>query len=509
MRFASIDCGTNSLHLVLADIDQRGRYRILYNIRETPRLGEGVEENGALGKIPMERAIKTLQEFVRTCEKYQAENIRAVATSAVRGAKNKEDFVKKVEKETGLKLDVLDAAQEAELIAKAILDEQAFTAGNFFIFNTGGGSTEVILGGNGKPDKLLSVDLGAVRLTEKFLKSDPPKEGELTELHAYVNKNLEETLPKSIVKSTMPLEVYGSGGTLNSVASIHQSNSIGSVLAASFYKMSRDAVEDVFNQLVSLPLEERKQVKGLNAERADIAVAGTAVVRDVLRHYDLHSVLVTPKGLKMAVLIEESEKIKGGYLHALIRKAKMPVTKNDDDETRHQLHVRDLALQLFEQLKSLHKLPDNRTELLRYAGVLHDIGWMETTRGHHKASFRMIQKIRFHGFTSQEKIQIALIARYHRKAFPSKKHEVFSELPKDRKQIVRKLSALLRFADGFDRSHTQSVETLECEITSRKIICTAYASFPSALDQEGAEKKKDLLEFIFGKRVDVRLKKKS
>jgi exopolyphosphatase / guanosine-5'-triphosphate,3'-diphosphate pyrophosphatase len=271
MRVAVVDLGTNSTRLLVADVDD-GRVEEVFRRTEITRLGEGVDERRKLLPLPIARVRNVLADYRRELEGLGAERTLAVGTSAIRDAENGEAFLGEVEWSYGFKTRLLSGEEEGELTRRGVAGGRKLEPGTL-VLDVGGGSTELIADGS-----RTSIDLGSVRLTERFLRSDPPTREELEEAAGAVR----EALP-----DIAPTQAIGVAGTVTTLAALELGEYDPNRVHG--YRISRGAVDAQLERLASLPLAERRELPGLEPERAPVIVAGAVIVREVLDRYGLDS----------------------------------------------------------------------------------------------------------------------------------------------------------------------------------------------------------------------------
>jgi exopolyphosphatase / guanosine-5'-triphosphate,3'-diphosphate pyrophosphatase len=269
MRVAVVDLGTNSTRLLVADVDD-GRVEEVSRRTEITRLGEGVDERRKLLPLPIARVRNVLADYRRELEGLGAERTLAVGTSAIRDAENGEAFLGEVEWSYGFKTRLLSGEEEGELTRRGVAGDRELEPGTL-VLDIGGGSTELIADGS-----RTSLDLGSVRLTERFLHSDPPTGEELEEAAGAVRDELPDLAPTQAI---------GVAGTITTLAALELGEYDPERVHG--YRISRDAVEAQLERLASLPLAERRELPGLEPERAPVIVAGALIVREVLDRYGL------------------------------------------------------------------------------------------------------------------------------------------------------------------------------------------------------------------------------
>jgi exopolyphosphatase/guanosine-5'-triphosphate,3'-diphosphate pyrophosphatase len=289
MRVAAIDLGTNSTRLLVADVAD-GRVDELHRETRITRLGEGVDERRKLLPVPIARVRNVLSDFRRTAAELGAERALAVGTSAIRDAENGEAFLGEVEWSYGFASQLLSGDEEAEMTLRGVTEGRELNAGTV-VLDVGGGSTELI-----ERDRRISLDIGSVRLTERFLRTDPPTDEELSACRAAVRAGLP------------PLEatrMIGVAGTITTLAALELGRYDPDAVHG--YRLTRDAVEAQLRRLASLPLTERRELPGLEPERAPVIVGGAAIVAETLAHVSLDELEVSERDLLTGIALAAAE----------------------------------------------------------------------------------------------------------------------------------------------------------------------------------------------------------
>ncbi len=510
-RIAAIDVGTNSLRLIIAEARPDGSYRVLDDEKEITRLGEGADSARVLGEIPMRRTAAAIGRLKAIAEGYGVREMRVVATSAVREAENADEMVMLVRDETGAELEIISGLEEARLATLSA--EHAFDLRHepVAIVDVGGGSTEIVLAVNGVIEHVWSLPLGAVRLTERFGPCDEPDGASLAALRKHIKNALRDAGVKTDVPPTL---LCGSGGTFTNLARISMRDSLPNKgrdalpFATRGYEMRRGEVRHILGRLARLPVAQRADVPGLSPERADIIVAGVAIVDRVMKRLGVNRLRVNDGGVRDGLLLEMASSVLIGAGPAPNRRrvdAAHDFARACRYEASHADHVAWLSLRLFDQLVAGDPAPfeDGWTvaqarELLEAAALLHDVGYLISYTNHHKHSYHIIMHGDLVGFTSRERAIIANVARYHRRSEPKKKHTGFARLPAPDRALVVRLAAILRVADGLDRTHTQSVGDAILRREHDGFSLRVLAPSESAVDIWGAERKSPLFERAFG-----------
>ena len=503
-RIAAIDIGSNSVRQIVADVSSDGTISVVDEMKAAPRLGADVDATGVLGASAIERAVEAIARMATLARQLGAQRIEAVATSAVRDAENAARFLARVRQETGLKVRVLDGEDEARLSFRSALAHFDLAAGRSVIMDIGGGSLELALSASGVLDDLTSLPLGALRLTERYL-SDGITPRRIRQLRKEIRTALRAALP---ARAWRGAQVIGSGGTFTNLGGMFLARQ--RMLAARNVHAThipRTDVEHLLDALSAMTPDERRTMPGLNAARADIIVAGVAVVAEVLARVDARELIVSRYGIREGLLLE-SARVRATAADAGVARERSvrEFAERCHYEAPHSQQVQRLALRLFDALGSrLGCLPAERA-LLSDAALLHDVGYHISYDRHHKHSYHLILHAELLGIAPAEQVVMANVARYHRGAEPKRKHRNFGELQAALRDSVRRLSAILRIADGFDRGHIGAVSELKIRWLQRAIRITPVPEKHAGsirLDTWGAHRKSQLLAEVAGVPVEI------
>lgn len=497
--FAVVDVGSNALRFQLASVDQPGCYRILEQARQPVRLGHGVFETGELSSACVEPTLEALREF-RTCaDRYQVTAFRAVATSALREASDARSFIARAQ-EIGIPLEVIPEEEEARLISLGIMSGLRFDILLGLFIDIGGGSVEVAVANRANTFCLFSLPLGAVRLTEKFLDSDPPSERVLKDLRRLAEQQLKPMVKR--IKQEKFRMAFGSGGTITALADT-DAQLTGEPRVGSLYPLRCSRLKSLLDLLKGQPSSQRSALIAGDPKRADTIVAGGTVLLALMSQIGLDYLFVSNRGLRDGLMVnllrnhypdhETAWSEEGGRAESLEQ-----VGEKYHYDAPHAYQVSQLALSLFYQLQELHKLPEKYAGILHAAAMLHDIGLFIAYPKHHKHSYYLIKSSGPLSLGKSDLDLVANIARYHRKAHPSPKHLPFNQLSPSHQDAVRKLTALLRIADGLDRRHESRVKEVACALPRPKTVSIKIFS-PADLkaEIEGAKEKAQLMNEVF------------
>jgi exopolyphosphatase / guanosine-5'-triphosphate,3'-diphosphate pyrophosphatase len=497
-RIAAIDIGTNSVRSLIVEVFSNGRYRLLDDEKAHTRLGEGVASSGQLSDAAIDRTIEALGRMKGIAEQFGAERIRAVATSAVRRAENRSEFLDRARSELGLDVEVISAAQEGRL---AFLSASAHfqLAGRAGVMDIGGGSVELVLVAGGQMRSGTSLQLGAVTLTERFAIQDPLPDSGFKAMRRHVR----EALSTEFGSRPEPLmELVGSGGTVTSIANMVGAQADHQFATVHKQDVTRADVVHLLAMLKRMTLDQRRHVAGLTPARADIVVAGVLVVDEVMRRFDVNVLRVNAEGLREGLLIDT---IAAG------RRRRAPtamqgvaqLARRCRWEKGHCRQVAALAMSLFDQLAEPLRLDPAGRPLLEAAALLHDIGSYIAYGQHHKHSYHLISHADLPGFSPRQQEIIAAVARYHRGALPKRRHEALQRLDEGDRALVERLGALLRLADGLDRSRSQRVASVQARVEDGTAILTLAGEGDLGIEGYGARDKGDLFRRAFGIPIEI------
>jgi exopolyphosphatase/guanosine-5'-triphosphate,3'-diphosphate pyrophosphatase len=485
---AAIDVGTNAVRLEIARQLPDGSLETLHQERDPVRPGEGVFTGGSMARPVLARLLATLRRYAALCHRHGA-RVRAVATSAVREARNREEIVRRVREETGLELDVISGREEARLICLGVLEGRPAKA-RALVVDIGGGSTEVATSLGERPQSLHSVALGAVRLTEIFGTSGRVSPERLAVMRSYAAEAFREALPERLLA---PRVALGSSGTINAIVAA----------GTDTRRLTRRRLERTVQRLAALSPRERR--REFEPRRAEIIVAGAVILEAAMRHLGLDAVVAVDTGLRNGVLRDLARRTPAAVQVAAEGRARAAaaVGRRLRFDEKHARQVTHLALQLYDQLAGVHGLPPSARSLLEAAALLHDVGHTVSPSRHHKHSFYLVQNADIAGFSDQERHTVALVARYHRRSPPERGRPDLEELTAAELRQVRRMVAILRVADALDRSHHQPVRDVRASLVGGRVRVVARARGPIDLELWDVEREAAWFRRALGRRLEV------
>lgn len=489
-RLGIVDLGSGTSRLVVYVYEEGKHFRLVDEIRETIRLGEGLATNNRLTKSGMERALSALKLYADFAEATDLDELHVIATSAARDAENGPEFMAKV-RQLGLDVKVLSGEDEARYGVLAVANGFAFS--DAWVMDLGGGSAQISRMNARQYQFGKAYPLGAVRLTEMFLKSDPPKKGEIEDLERFAKRELKAVLAQ-MRGDTQPLVAMG--GTVRNIAKLAQKKRGYPLDLIHGYFLRRADLEEVLETLLVRTAAQRRDLEGLQADRADVIAAGALIYRTVLKEANLEGIWISGQGVREGAFYQSFVRdphllsdVRGFYVRNLF--ARYP------QDFGHTGRVRSFCRQIFRALAPLHGYGKAEEQLLDEAALLHDIGMSIGYYDHHKHGEYLIMSGAIPGLTHREQALLGLLVRFHRKGEPKAGayRALFEE--GDTKRLTR-LAAILRLTEYLERSRAGRVEGLEIELEPRLVRIALRASEEPWVELSEASKQAKLFQQAFG-----------
>ncbi len=504
-RLAAIDIGTNSIRCIVVEIDEQGTFRVLDDEKAMVRLGAGLTEAGFISEPAKARAIEALLRMSKISTGLNARIAAVVATSAVRKALNRNQFLRDVKQATGMDVRVISGIEEAELAGLSVHHNFAMDQQRFALADIGGGSVEIVVATGRHAETVISLELGAVFLTEKFLHSDPYTDAELKKLRKYIRK----ALKKKGIGDGLPVScLIGSGGTMTNIGSMVMAMRGEQYESVHRYEVMHSEIIHLLAMLSRKSHKERLHIAGLNPERADIILAGMILSDELMRRSRTNLLRINAQGIREGLILQSMQEL--GLLPLVRpqrdwRDAVLEFARSCRFDEVHATHVGQLAQTLFAALRNDYDLSGRAAQLLEAAALLHDIGYFISYDRHHKHSYHLIRHANLFGFTPRERELIANIARYHRKAKPKKSHGNFEPLAQADRQLVRQLGGILRLADGLDRRRNGQVKQIRCRRQNDFFELKLRGDGDLTVEQYGGISKGDLFEAAFNCKLVIEI----
>ena len=506
MRLAAIDIGTNSVHMIVVRVRPDFSFEIIDREKEMVRLGAGGLDGKQLTPESMNAALQALSKFARLAQSHQVDEVLAVATSATREAENGGAFLKAIERKTGIRARLITGTEEARLIHLAAV-YGVDTPKPAVVIDIGGGSVEITLGSGSEVEFARSFKIGVIRLTERFVDSDPISSRDERKMTEFIGEQVDRYIDH-IVENGFD-RVIGTSGTILSLGAVATAIDRGAVPqelrnlrvpAKSLRRLRKTAVE--------MDLEERMHLPGLDPRRADLMVAGAVLLDALLKKLKAEEITLCDLALREGVLLDY---IHGHRKHIrrvdtypdVRRRSVVELAERCAWEADHSRQVAAISLTLFDATRRIHELGDREREWLEYAALLHDIGNHISYEKHHRHSYYLTKNGDLRGFEPEEIAIIALVTRYHRRAVPRKEHEGMGELSKEHRRTVQILSAFLRLAETFDRSRHGVIRDMQVRERLGEIRISVQAVGDAELEVWAAHRQARALEEALGRKVRI------
>ena len=475
---AAIDIGTNSIHLVVARPVGGDRFETLTREREVVRLGSGGGDMKLLTDDALIRGLSCLTRMKGLADGFDA-SLRAVATSAVREASNARQFIDRAASEAGVYVEVISGVEEARLIHLGVLQAVPVFDRRVLLVDVGGGSTELLIGECGETIAARSLKVGAVRLTDRFFPGGKVAVNAVEACRNHV-RSLIEHFHREITTHGFEVAV-ASSGTAETVARIaHAATGAEPLRTYNCFEVGRDALDDVVARLIKhRTAAARTKVPGLEANRADIIVAGAMILATIAETFDVTSFVYSEAALREGVLLDTMSRHRGGaeaHLRDVSRRSIRQLVDRCDDDPTHSIHVAGLAVALFDAIPELHNLGPSAREYLEAGALLANVGLVVAHSQHHLHAYYVIRNSELAGLTDNEIEVIAQVARYHRKSEPKQSHQPFAALSAGDQRLVRSLAGVLRVAIGLDRRHEGRVAGVRAAADSGALVIRALAA---------------------------------
>lgn len=497
---AAIDVGSNAMRLSIGSVDAERRIDGLENLREPVRLGQDVFSKGVISNETIEAASEAFNRFKEALEKHGVSSLRAVATSALREAMNRDMFLDRMEQASGIDLDVIGTEEEARLIYLAVAEKVNLKNRTAMLVDIGGGSTEVTLVADGNIVSTESYRMGAVRLLQ-VLEGKKQGERKFNQLvREYVDAT-QERLKRDIGSKKINLCV-GTGGNVETLGDLRRE-----ILGKDRDTVVEvDELDTIVKKLQSLSYEERIQQLRLRPDRADVVIPASIILQHIVKVAGVDEVSIPKVGLKDGLLIDIVNELYGEKKHAYreqVLASALQVGRKYFFNEQHGSCVSQYAVQLFDQTRTLHNLTLEHRLLLEVAALLHDVGNFISMTDHHKHTQYLLSATPVIGLSQSQMAVVANVSRYHRKSLPKPQHDAYRALSAKDRVLVAKLAALLRLADAMDNEHAAKVKSFTVEHKKPKFTISLKGDGDLLLEKWALMKKAEMFEEVFSVKVSV------
>jgi exopolyphosphatase/guanosine-5'-triphosphate,3'-diphosphate pyrophosphatase len=503
--FAAIDIGSNSCRLKIGRVVQH-RLRIVHEDREVTRLGGSVFETGIVSPEAMAATLRTLKRFYKAVQSHGTDKVRAVATSAMRDARNSRAFQAWVRDETGWDVEIISGLEEGRLIHRGVVENEPGAGGRCVLVDVGGGSCEITLSEHKRMHETISLPLGAVRLTQEFVRSDVPGKDEVRRLRQFIDRELRKA--KRRIHPERVRLVIGTSGT---AAALYDAGRALGKGRASKELIPTNTVRRLTSKLTKMKTGERSAVPGIGPKRSEIIVAGAHVFAEILEAFGLPGFRYSPMGLRDGILAQMlAEQDPRASVHQEFERERWQAVEEAcrryGTDPRQGEPVRQHAAQMFRDLAAVHELPQEYQTWLEAAALLRDIGKFLNHQGYHRHAQYIIANSELYGFTPQQRVVTSAIARYLGKSRPSPEGRTMRQVPPEEYEHVRRAVVLLRLAVALNQDRASDVLKVRVRVYPKRVLMELLPGRTGAeLELWSLRKEASYFREVFGRDLFVAL----
>lgn len=503
-RIAAIDVGTNSIHMIIVEARRHG-YRVIDKEKEMVQLGRDSLEGRPLTDDAIERGVATLRSMADIARRWSVDEIVAVATSAIREAPNRRQFLSAARKASGIEIRVISGEEEADYIYRAVRSAVDFHDGTALSIDIGGGSVELIVGTQNEVFFTRSEPLGALRMAQRFGLENGSSPAAIAECRTFVRKTIRKAVGR--ISSYGFDFAIGSSGTIVTLAALAASGASDGMQSGLRW-LSRTRLGEVIDTLTPLSLDERSRRFALDEKRAATILGGALVLDEIMRGLEMEQLRACDAALREGIvehLLDQRRAHDAAPRGSIRRSSVRSLAERSGVERAHASQVARLALRIFDQTTEIHQLSTGERELLEYAALLHEVGMHVSYQAHHKHSYYLISHAGLRGFTGDQVAVVANVARYVRKSPPSEDHQNFADLSKAQQKVVQKLAAILRVADALDRGRHNVIRDVAVVADNQRLHIELRPRDEADMELAAAEKRAKYLGRVFERKVDLTL----
>ncbi len=524
--FAAIDIGSNSCRLAIATVEQH-RIKVFHQDREVVRLGESVFETGEISPDAMANTIRALKRFQKSVQAQVVDQVRVVATSAMRDARNAAAFIAWVKSATGWTVEVVSGLEEGRLIHLGVVSGEAGARGKCVMIDLGGGSCEVTLSDNGRIQQMVSLPLGSVRLQQEFLHSDPPTEDELRQLHLYIEREMRK-LERKLGKPQVPVVIATSGAAAAlaeasqsallqkakaKVARVSKKSAAVKKVATKVGQLQADttSLRKLANKLVKMKNAERMVVPGIGPKRSEIIIGGAFVYACILERLELPGFRYSPLGLRDGILAQMlSDSDERASVHKAVEQERwqgvLEVARRYNIDLKRADAVRADAVKLFDALERVHAMEPDLREMLAAAAMMNEVGKFMNHQGHHRHTQYIIENSEIFGFSPAERTMMSAIARYLGKSRPDPVDRPLRVIPPETQPDVVRCIVLLRLAIALNQNRATQPVQVNVRVYPKRVLLELSAGRGGAeLEIWSLKKEAPYFREIFRRDLSVEL----
>lgn len=500
-RLGIIDLGSNTARLVIAELFTDGHYMVIDEMKESVRLGQDMDRDGFLKPQRVAETIRTLKMFKRLCDANGVDRIIAVATAAVRRAKNQRSFLDEIQATCNINLRVLSEEEEAVLVYRGVINSMDIPKG--IILEIGGGSTKIIYYNRRNLLNYVSLPFGAVTLTDLFVADCSPEEASV-QIETFFTEQLKKV---EWLKDVDPeAQMIGVGGSFRNLFKISKLVKKYPLDIVHNYRMAVEDFGGIYDMVRVLDVDKRKKIKGLSPDRADIMPAAMAIIKSFVSYMSIENFAIGANGLREGVLINEALPITiEKPISDVLSYSLDTINKYYGCDKAHVDHVVQLSIQLFKQLRVLHKFSRQYLKILKIAASLHDCGKRVKYYGNTKHSCYVILNSAIHGATHREIVLAAFVAScYRREDVSMAEWQKYKNIVTEEDlEAVRKLGILLRIAESLDKSRGSVVTGVNCDVLGDSVIMKTEVAGDALLEIRSASMANTEFKKSFRKNLEI------
>ncbi len=478
--FAAIDIGSNSIRLKIASVQQH-HLKTLHEDREVVRLGESVFQTGVISPDAMANTIRALKRFQRAVQLHVADKVRVVATSAMRDARNAAAFTAWVKSATGWQVEVISGLEEGRLIHLGIVTLEPGARGRCVLIDLGGGSCEITLSDQGRIKEMVSLPLGAVRLQQEFLRSDPPEKQDIARLRQYIDLQLKRAERKiGLPRVNLVIATSGTAAALSEASAFLGSSKIparkGRAAKAAAPAITNTAdVRKLAEKLAKMNNAQRSSIPGIGPKRSEIIIGGATVYSHLLERLGLKGFRYSPLGLSNGILEQMLAEVDlRASVHQKIETERwagvLEVCRRYGVDQKQAEPVREHVVQLYDELLRVHELPPEYRLWMQAAAMMQDVGKYMNHQGHHRHSQYIIANSEIFGFSPEQRAIVSAIARYLGKSWPDAVDRVMRTVPAEEHISVLRAVTLLRMAVALNQDRASAAVRMKTHVYPKRVV---------------------------------------
>jgi exopolyphosphatase/guanosine-5'-triphosphate,3'-diphosphate pyrophosphatase len=502
-RVAAIDIGSNSIHMIVAESDGEGGFRVLARERDMVRLGKSALGRGTLSRRAVRDGLEAILRMTTLARLKGATRVEAVATSAVREASNGPDFLEQAKALTRLEIRTLSGEEEGALVFRAVRQAVDLGKGWSVLVDLGGGSTEWCTARDGQLRKVHSLRVGSLR-GAALLEGDPPTTRSIERLRRDLRGQLRGLRPPHRVAAL--IATSGTAMCCGDLADLFAGRE-RALAAGALRELRLRELDEVVTGLRALRHKELAALAPVGEARSESILAGAIALAALTRHAGVDRLLLCDHALREGLVLEMlgAPVPPAGAIGEARKRQVRELAQRAPGMLAHTEQVARLATRLFDLTAPVHNLGRRERRWLEDAALLHDVGYSIHFQRHHKHSQYLIATSTLDAFDPREIEVIAHVARYHRGAAPKRRHATFAALRGWQQEAVRKLAALLRIANALDRTHAARVIELYASVVKgKRVVVEVMSPFDVSLELSAAAHRSDLFTELFGRRIQFR-----